>query len=107
LADERLGAVWLIQARSEVVGYVVVTLCYSMEYGGRDAFVDDLFIRAPFRRSGLGTAALEEVRAFCLKEEVRALHVETGRNNVAALAAYKRAGFVEIDRQLLTLKLAQ
>lgn len=47
LADERLGLIWLIQAGPEIAGYVVLTLGYSMEYGGRDAFVDDLFIRQP------------------------------------------------------------
>src|SRR3989442_12253165 len=65
LADDRLGQVWFIQADSQDVGHVVVTLCFSMEYGGLIAFVDDLFVRRGFRRAGLGTAALEEVRAFC------------------------------------------
>ncbi len=34
LADDRLGHVRFIQAHSKGVGYVVVTLSYSMEYGG-------------------------------------------------------------------------
>jgi len=34
LADDRLGHVWFIQADSKDVGRVVVTLCFSMEYGG-------------------------------------------------------------------------
>src|SRR5688572_8845497 len=47
LSDNRLGHIWLIQSSLAEVGYAVVTLGYSMEYGGRDAFVDDLFIRPP------------------------------------------------------------
>jgi len=42
LSDDRLGHVWLIQADAEDVGYVVVTFGFSMEYGGRNAFLDDL-----------------------------------------------------------------
>jgi GNAT superfamily N-acetyltransferase len=67
LADKRLGHVWFIQADSQAVGHVVVTFCFSMEYGGLVAFVDDLFVQRAFRRAGLGTAALTEVRAFCVK----------------------------------------
>jgi hypothetical protein len=57
-----------------------------MEYGGVIAFVDDLFVRPPFRRAGLATAALAQVRNFCMEQGVRALFVETGRDNVAAQA---------------------
>ena len=106
LANERLGLVFFIQAGAQDVGYVVVTLCYSMEYGGPNAFVDDLFVRKPFRGAGLGTGALAEVRSLCAKQGVRAIHVETGRDNAAAQAVYRRAGFAHTDRQLLTLKLA-
>jgi GNAT superfamily N-acetyltransferase len=107
LTDERLGYVFFIQSNSQDVGYVVVTLCYSMEYGGLNAFVDDLFVRRPFRGSGLGTAALTEARAFCVTRGVRAIHVETGRDNAAAQVVYRRVGFAHTDRQLLTLRLAK
>jgi GNAT superfamily N-acetyltransferase len=106
LADERLGCVWFIQADGQEVGYVVLTLCFSMEYGGPNAFVDDLFVRLPFRWAGLGTAALTEVRTFCAERGVRAVHVETGRDNTAAQVVYRRVGFTQTDRQLLTLRLA-
>lgn len=107
LADDRLGQVWLIQAGHDDVGYVVVTFSYSMEFGGRNAFLDDLFIRAPFRGAGLGTAVLNEVRTFCVEQGVRAIHLETGRDNAAAQSLYRRAGFKVTDRQLLTLVLAE
>ena len=106
LAEERLGRVWFIQADSRDVGHVIVTLCFSMEYGGLIAFLDDLFVQPAFRRAGLGTAALEEVRAFCAKRGVRAVFVETGQDNVAAQGLYRRVGFVNTDRQLLALRLA-
>jgi len=106
LADDRRGYVWFIEADGQDVGYLVLTLCYSMEYGGPNAFVDDLFVRLPFRRAGHGTAALTEVKNFCTKLGVRALHVETGRDNAPAQAVYRRVGFIQTDRQLLALRLA-
>jgi GNAT superfamily N-acetyltransferase len=107
LADERLGYVWFIQTNGQDVGYMVLTLCFSMEYGGINAYVDDLFVRKPFRGAGLGTAALTEFRAFCSERGIRAVHVETGRDNAAAQAVYRRVGFVHTDRLLLTLRLAK
>jgi len=106
LADDRLGHVWLIEKDSKAVGHLVVTLCFSMEYGGLIAFVDDLFVRRPFRRLGLGVAALEEARIFCASRGLRAMLVETGHDNEAAQAVYRRAGFAPVDRLHLTIRLA-
>ena len=94
LADEHAGRVWIIQSASDVIGYVVLTLGYSMEYGGRDAFIDDLFIRPAFRARGYGTMALAEVRAAAVKLGARALHLEVGRDDERAQALYRQAGFV-------------
>ena len=106
IEDEHAGRAWIIETEFEVVGYVVMTLGYSMEYGGRDAFIDDLFIRPAFRARGYGTAALAEVRAKAVTLGARALHLEVGRDNESAQALYRRAGFVDTHRQLLTLRLA-
>lgn len=105
LADERLGQLWVIESGAEPVGHVVVTFCFGMEYGGTIAFIDDLFVRSPFRRRGLGAAALAEVRAFCQQRGVRAIFVETGQDNAAAKALYHRAGFTNTVRRLLALPL--
>lgn len=109
LGDPRLGSVWLIEDRvtaADAVGYLVVTLGFSMEYGGRDAFIDDLFIKAGYRSRGLGTAAVADARSYCLEQGVRAVHLEVARDNAAAQTVYRRAGFADTDRQLLTLRLA-
>jgi GNAT superfamily N-acetyltransferase len=106
LADERLGHVWLIQANSKNVGYVVVTFCHSMTYGGLSAIVDDFFVQSAFRGTGLGKAAMAEVRSFCATRGIRAIHVETGRDNAAALAVYRRVGFCETDHVHLAMGLA-
>ena len=103
LSDERLGHVWFIQADSIEVGYVVVTLCYSMTYGGLSGIVDDFFIRPAFRGAGLGKAAMAEVRSFCASRGVRAIHVETGRDNAAVLAAGWQSGHPDCCRQVLRM----
>ena len=68
--------------------------------------VDDFFIQPAFRGAGLGKAAMEEVRNYCANHGIRAVHVETGRDNATALAVYRHAGFVDMDHVHLTLELA-
>ena len=106
LRDQQLGSIWIIRSNSRDVGYVVLTLCHSMTLGGLVAVVDDFFIQPGFRGAGLGKAAMAEVRSYCATQGIRAIHVETGRDNPVALAVYRRAGFVEKDHVHLELALA-
>jgi GNAT superfamily N-acetyltransferase len=101
-----LGQVWLLRADGTAVGYVALTFCWSLEFGGRCAYMDDLFVRRDFRRHGLGTAAMQRVRAECEALGVRAIHVEVAHDNDAAQSVYRSAGLNQVDRQLLTLPLA-
>ena len=107
LADPRWGSAWLLRWSGEPAGYFVLTLGYSMEYGGPSAFLDDLFVRAAFRGRGLGRAALAAMRAECEARGVRAVHLEVARDNPAAQALYRGAGFTGRDLDLLTLPLPE
>jgi len=106
LAEPAFGGVWLIRDAGETVGYVVLCLGYSLEYQGRDAFVDEIFIADAHRGKGLGGRALEFLEAQCRALGVKALHLEVERRNVAAYEFYRKAGFEQHDRHLLTRRLA-
>ena len=94
-------------AGGTIAGYVVVTLAFGMEHGGLMATVDDFYVRPAFRNRGIGGAALARVRELCAGLGVRAVTVEVGAENGAALAVYGRTGFVATDRLLMTLRLAE
>jgi GNAT superfamily N-acetyltransferase len=103
--DAALGRVWLILADGEPVGYVAVTFGFSLEYGGRDAFVDELFVRPAQRGRGLGGRTLEAIEPRCAELGVRALHLVVERRNPRALSLYRRHGFRDNDRRLLSKRL--
>lgn len=106
LDNESLGRVWLILYGNEIVGYLVLTLGYSLEYGGRDAFIDEVYIRDTHRGRGIGTKALAFAEAVCHSLGVRALHVEVERANTNAHRVYRKAGFVDHERYLLTKRIS-
>jgi ribosomal protein S18 acetylase RimI-like enzyme len=102
LNNSELGRVWIIEVEGEAVGYVVLAFGYSLEFHGRDAFIDELFIKASHRRRGIGSRTLQFCVEVCPGLGVHALHLEVERHNTAAQAAYRRAGFEDQDRYLLT-----
>ena len=92
MCNADLGAIWTVRHGPKAVGHVVLTLRFSMEFGGMDAFVDDLYIEPNHRRRGAGSMALSAVIDECRTRGVLALHVEAGRDNFAANALYARWG---------------
>ncbi len=106
LSQPAYGAVWLMVADDQPAGFVVLTVAFSMEYGGLRGFVDDLFVAPSFRKRGLASEALGVVRQACEARGVRALLVETSLSNEQAVRVYTRAGFTETGRLLLSMPLA-
>ena len=88
-----LARVWLIRERDRIVGYTVLCLGFGIEYGGPDAFVDDLYLVPEARGRGLGAAVLvlleQEARALGLA----ALFLVVDPENHRARRTYDRAGF--------------
>ena len=105
LADPQLGGAWLAEDGDEPVGHLVLTRCFSMEYGGLRGFIDDLYVRPAVRGHGAGAALLAAARTEAARRGVRALHVEVGPDNQVARRLYARAGYADSGHLLLTLPL--
>src|SRR5688572_800545 len=65
LADRRLGCVLLAEQDGAVAGYVVLGYGYSLEFHGRDAFVDELYVRDGARGQGIGSLLLDAAEMAC------------------------------------------
>jgi ribosomal protein S18 acetylase RimI-like enzyme len=102
LARPEFGSSWLICLGGQVAGYVILTLGYSFEYRGRDAFVDELYIEPGFRRMGLGRRALKFAEERAQRLGVNALHLEVDAANYAALELYRGSGYASHGRYLMT-----
>jgi ribosomal protein S18 acetylase RimI-like enzyme len=102
LADPSQGAVWLICDGAVPVGYLALTYGYSLEFHGRDAFVDELYIGPAYRGRGWGTRAMEHAEIAARSANARAIHLEVGRGNTAAQGLYRKIGYADHDRYLMT-----
>lgn len=106
LDDSRLGHLWLINSSGEPVGYILLTFGFSLEYYGRDAFVDEFFVRNEFRGLGFGTLAFMVASEDCQKLGINAIHLEVEHANPEAHGLYRRLGFEGNERHLLSKRLS-
>ncbi len=106
-SGEPMARCWLIRHGGEVIGYLVLTLGYSIEHGGHDGFIDDLYLIPPARGGGIGATVLD----FALEEArglgIRTLHLEVEPGNQRAIAVYRSRGFAENGRRLMSLRLSR
>ena len=91
----------LIGPRRAPVGYIAVTFGWSIEFGGLDGIVDELYIRPAVRKRGMGSEALHGISMALRDAGVRALHLEVDRDNDTAQRLYGRTGFQARDRYML------
>lgn len=82
-------------AKANPVGYLVTTWGYSLESGGREALIDEIFVRE--RGQGLGASAMNALLTTLKAEGFTVVFLETERANHRARRFYARFGFEEDD----------
>jgi len=104
LASPTLGAVWVAHAGLEAVGHAVLSVRYAMEFGGLSGYIDDLYVKPNFRRTGVGRSLVAALYAECSSRACKSIQVEVGKSNASALALYSRFGLkaAEDGRVLLS-----
>jgi GNAT superfamily N-acetyltransferase len=106
LADPTPGAVYRIDDQARTIGYAILCWCYSVEYGGRDAFLDEFYILPELRGRGLGLRVLDLLADEARANNVVALHLEVLAYEARNANLYTRAGFRDRDSRLMTRRLA-
>ena len=101
LANPTFGGIWLIVVENQPQGYFALTFGFSIEFGGRDAFIDELYIKPDVRDQGLGTQALTLIGPIAKNLGIQALHLEVAHHNDRAQNLYMKAGFSARSNYLL------
>lgn len=93
LEDDRHGVIWLAEPDDgPPVGYAVVTWGWSIEIGGLDVVLDEIFVRE--RGRGVGSRLIERLEADCRSRGVLRIFLETEAANEGARRLYRRHGYV-------------
>ncbi len=102
LSLPQFGRIWLLYEGPALVGYIILTIGFSFEFRGHDAFIDELYVIPAHRRRGFGRQAMAFVEQEARKMGVNAIHLEVDPGNNSALELYRRTGYKDYDRFLMT-----
>ena len=101
LENIELGGVWLIYSDCQAVGYIALCTGYSIEFSGKDAFIDEFYIKPEFQGKGLGKQTLEFIKIAAKALDVRAIHLEVARTNTKAHWLYSQFNFEVREKYVL------
>lgn len=105
-SDQSLGRLFIIRMDQLNIGYLVLTFGFSFEYQGRDAFIDEFYIKESYRNMGVGKSTLAFILQTAKTLGINALHLEVESHNEKASKLYLDQGFKSNNRKLLTRRIS-
>ena len=91
LMDDEFGQVWVAESPGRLLGYAVVTWSYSLESGGRDCLLDEIYVVS--QSSGIGADLLQATLEGARSCGASAVFLETEAHNSRVRGFYQRHGF--------------
>jgi GNAT superfamily N-acetyltransferase len=101
LLDPRYGLIYLVRENEIPVAYLVICFDFSLEYRGKGAWIDELFVEPSHRGQGIGTRLLDLAETASREHGAQTLHLEVNHGN-RAIELYRRRAFVDHHRYLMT-----
>ena len=102
LGSDRFGVV-LVSGEPVPSGYAAVVWSYSIESGGPDALLDEIYVRE--RGSGAGRLLMEAVFDEVRGRGMHRLFLETETPNQRARSFYEKLGFMAEDSEWMHIDL--
>lgn len=85
-----------ILAGEPAVAVALVTLRPNVWYPGGVALLDELYVEAPLRSGGIGSAIIELLVAACRERGVGLIEINVDEGDVDTQRFYRRHGFTEV-----------
>jgi len=101
LRNPHYGLAYLVRERQTPIAYLVICFDYSLEYRGKGAWIDELFVEPSHRGQGIGTQLLDLAERASREHGAQFLHLEVSHGN-RANELYRRRGFVDHRRYLMS-----
>lgn len=99
LQNDRLGFVLIAREARRVIGVACISFAWTLEHGGKSAWLDELYVLPEYRGRGVGTALLKEVIEVVGELGCAAIDLEVERDHRRAEKLYQREGFEVLDRR--------
>ena len=103
LESDEHGTVLVAEHDNELVAYAVICWSWSVEIGGPEACLDEIY--AGTQGQGIGSALISAVRDSCVAHGMRRIFLETESVNERARQLYGRHGYEQEDSIWMALTL--
>ena len=87
------GVIYLMGPLSSPLGYIAITFTWSLEFGGLDGTIEELYLRKKVRGRGIGTSAIYHLIKVLSQHGLKSLALEVDGRNQRALQFYHSTGF--------------
>ena len=91
----------LAKEDEKTIGFALVRVVPTVLYADPHAELTELYVMEDFRQHGIASELIAFAEQVAMQKGARSLLIQTGDDNVPALALYKKHGYEEYD---LTLK---
>ena|SRR2546426_11245882 len=99
LRRPKLGRFLVAGDGSEVVGFAALSFLWTLEHGGRAAWLDELYVVPERRGLGVGRALLLASYRIAREAGAMALDLEIEKRHARAANLYRREGFKRLSRE--------
>lgn len=84
---------FVVENMGQIQGYAMVAKSFSTEFGKPCIWIEDLYLKEPYRNSGIGSQLLQ----FIMDRFPGCIYrLEVEKENARAVAAYRKNGFAEL-----------
>ena len=95
------------ECEGQIVGTLTMVFAYSTWSACPLVNIEDFFVREEYRRQGVGTALINEVKRIARKRGCRRADLYVLEHNAAAQRLYRKQGFEETEYRLYSADLGR
>lgn len=95
------GAIYIAGPVRAPIGYAMISFGWSLEFGGLDGILDEIYIRPGVRGRGIGSEMLSALPRALAGAGLRMLHLEAARTDTRTREFYQRMHFTPRDDYIL------
>lgn len=93
----------MLTEQDQMIGYLLLSFTYSNEVGGMVVWVEEIYLKEPYRGQGYGKQVFRWImRTY--GEEVKRFRLEISPENEAARALYQKIGYRKLPYEQMVLE---
>jgi len=106
LTLEVLGFILKAKDNNQLLGFAAVSFAWTLEHGGKSAWLDELYVVPEHRNKGIGTVLIGKAIVEAEKQGCLAADLEVDSDHRRAENLYKRMGFQKLARRRWVKRIA-